>query len=304
MIDRDMPNPQLLVRFAAVAQHLSFSAAAAKLGVDQAWLSRQIRQLEQELGVRLFARTTRAVSLTNEGENLLPVALDVVQAHERAKRAMDSMMSDNAAVLRIGTHPYVYWSPQMRAILTQFSTETPGTQVQTLSGTSARHIMHLRSGMLDAALITDATLPDNIETLPVMRVKPNLLLPLQHPLAGHASLTLRELGGLSIAIASAGREMVDFNRVYRPFFAHGAEAITITEGPTAVVYFATNDKLAMISLRPISAQAPEGFVRRAVDDAPEIDFLLARAAKSADRALPNRFWQSAKRTAARVHLSD
>jgi DNA-binding transcriptional LysR family regulator len=62
-----------LAIFSAVAQERSFTRAAAKLGMSQPALSRAMRQLEERLGVRLLARTTRSVSPTEAGEHLLRV---------------------------------------------------------------------------------------------------------------------------------------------------------------------------------------------------------------------------------------
>lgn len=63
-----------LAIFAAVAQERSFTRAAAKLGMSQPALSRAMRQLEERLGIRLLARTTRSVAPTEAGEHLLRVA--------------------------------------------------------------------------------------------------------------------------------------------------------------------------------------------------------------------------------------
>lgn len=62
-----IPSLDLLKGFEAVARHLSFTRAAAELFVTQSAVSRQVRQLEEQLGVRLFERRTRAVVLTEEG---------------------------------------------------------------------------------------------------------------------------------------------------------------------------------------------------------------------------------------------
>ena len=66
MSDR-LPSLDLLQGFEAVARHLSFTKAAAELFVTQSAMSRQIRQLEEHLGVRLFERRTRTVALTDAG---------------------------------------------------------------------------------------------------------------------------------------------------------------------------------------------------------------------------------------------
>ena len=62
-----------LAIFSIVARERSFTRAAAKLGMSQPALSRSMRQLEERLGVRLLARTTRSVSPTEAGEHLLKV---------------------------------------------------------------------------------------------------------------------------------------------------------------------------------------------------------------------------------------
>lgn len=292
-----MLSPHLLIRFASVGEHLSFSSAAAALGIDQATLSRQIRQMEIYLGFPLFERSTRSVALTVKGLALLPVAQEVAAAHAKAGRVVASMQHENSSVLRVGTNPYVYWSPQMRDLLKEFTDKSRGARVQTVSGTSNRQLARLHAGSLDIALIADATLPEDVEAFPIMTVKPNLLLPRGHALARRRSLSLQDLTGLSVAIASPGRDKADFARIYGPFFAHGAQAVPVSEGGAAVVYYAATDKMAMISLRSIDTAPHEGFVRREVTDAPEVNFLLARLAKPRARTLAHRFWQLAVRTA-------
>ncbi|MEU8529028.1 MULTISPECIES: LysR family transcriptional regulator [Streptomyces] len=75
-------DPRLLRAFTAVADELHFTRAAARLYVAQQALSRDIRRLERELGAELFVRTTRQVSLTPDGERLLPHARRVLAAHD------------------------------------------------------------------------------------------------------------------------------------------------------------------------------------------------------------------------------
>src|SRR5437764_4643159 len=80
-----MPRSELgdLTAFVAIADHRSFRAAAARLGVTPSALSHTMRQLEERLGVRLLHRTTRSVSLTDAGLRLL----------ERLRPAIDQITS-------------------------------------------------------------------------------------------------------------------------------------------------------------------------------------------------------------------
>ncbi|OII64542.1 LysR family transcriptional regulator [Streptomyces sp. CC53] len=80
-------DPRLLRAFTAVAAELHFTRAAARLFVAQQALSRDIRRLERELGTELFVRTTRQVSLTPDGERLLPYAQAVLTAYEELDAA-------------------------------------------------------------------------------------------------------------------------------------------------------------------------------------------------------------------------
>ncbi|WP_037675330.1 LysR family transcriptional regulator [Streptomyces griseus] len=75
-------DPRLLRAFLAVADELHFTRAATRLYVAQQALSRDVRRLERELGAELFVRTTRQVTLTSEGERLVPYARRVLAAQE------------------------------------------------------------------------------------------------------------------------------------------------------------------------------------------------------------------------------
>ncbi|MGC9376089.1 LysR family transcriptional regulator [Streptomyces sp. MH13] len=75
-------DPRLLRGFVTVADELHFTRAAARLYVAQQALSRDVRRLERELGAELFVRTTRQVTLTADGERLLPYARRVLQAQD------------------------------------------------------------------------------------------------------------------------------------------------------------------------------------------------------------------------------
>ncbi|MGP4089260.1 LysR family transcriptional regulator [Streptomyces sp. KR55] len=75
-------DPRLLRAFVTVAEELHFTRAAARLYVAQQALSRDVRRLEREVGAELFVRTTRQVTLTADGERLLPYARRVLTAQE------------------------------------------------------------------------------------------------------------------------------------------------------------------------------------------------------------------------------
>lgn len=95
-------NTQQLETFIQVAEQLNFARAAETLNVTQSAISRQIRALEEELGTKLFARTTRTVSLTPEGAIFLEHAKQILDHLQVAASRMEHRSSNGARVLRIG----------------------------------------------------------------------------------------------------------------------------------------------------------------------------------------------------------
>ena len=97
-------NTMQLACFAEVASTLSFSQAANNLHVSQPTVSHQIKSLEDELGCQLLARSTRSVSLTDEGFALIGYAHDILELSERAKRRLAGAEVVSAKTLRIGVN--------------------------------------------------------------------------------------------------------------------------------------------------------------------------------------------------------
>lgn len=97
-------NTMQLECFTEVASTLSFSKAANNLSVSQPTVSHQVRSLEDELGCQLVVRSTRSVSLTDEGFALLGYAHDILELSERARRRVAGAEVVGAKTLRIGVN--------------------------------------------------------------------------------------------------------------------------------------------------------------------------------------------------------
>ncbi|AUO22393.1 LysR family transcriptional regulator [Pseudomonas sp. NC02] len=93
--------------FQAVASAGSLSAAARQLDVQPMQVSRRVAALEEELGTRLFHRTTRSVSLTSEGQLFLPYASTIIDAEDSAKSELGPASAKAKGVLRM-TAPSVF----------------------------------------------------------------------------------------------------------------------------------------------------------------------------------------------------
>ena len=92
-----------LVAFLAVAEERSFTRAAARLGTSQSALSHTIRRLEERLGVRLLTRTTRSVSTTEAGKQLLDAVGPALQRIERQLEYLSEFRDRPSGTIRITT---------------------------------------------------------------------------------------------------------------------------------------------------------------------------------------------------------
>lgn len=114
--------------FDAIADTGSLSAAARRLGLTPMTVSRRLAALESELGVRLFHRATRAVSLTAEGETFLPFAATLLQASEEARACLKSSAGTASGVLKV-TAPTVFGQSVIMPLLPALLAEHPALRI-------------------------------------------------------------------------------------------------------------------------------------------------------------------------------
>lgn len=138
--------------FLAVADDLNFTRAAMKLRVAQPALSRQIRQLEEELGVALFERNRRAVHLTAAGQAFLSEARSVLAQSERAIHVAQSTADPHSGSLNVG---YVWglFHTRVPAVVEQFRRRFPQVAVHLFDYTATEQAAALADGRLDLGFI-------------------------------------------------------------------------------------------------------------------------------------------------------
>jgi LysR family cyn operon transcriptional activator len=136
--------------FVAVADAGGFSRAAARLRVSQPALWRQVRQLEQELGVRLFDRVGRQVRITGQGELLLDQGRDLLaRAASLGERARESG-TGLTGVLRLGATPQTFES--LAGFLARWGRSNPGVSLQLVEDGGIELLGRLEAGDVHLAL--------------------------------------------------------------------------------------------------------------------------------------------------------
>jgi len=139
--------------FVAVAEELHFRRAAERLYVAQPAVSEQIRKLEAELGVRLFDRTHRSVSLTNPGSALLVEARRVLHQAEVAQLAARNARDSAGSRLRVGYVPDALPASVPRA-LQDLAATAPRVDVALETGSTLSLVQAVHDQRLDAAIVT------------------------------------------------------------------------------------------------------------------------------------------------------
>lgn len=145
-----MYDPDLLRTFLAVAQSLSFTQAARRLGIGQPTVSQQVRRLERAVGRTLFVRDTRRVTLTADGEAMAGFARSILAAHEQAVGYFTG--SGLSGRLRLGVTDDLALTPVPR-ILRGFRELYPRVDLELTVSQSAVLQRRVESGHLDLAFV-------------------------------------------------------------------------------------------------------------------------------------------------------
>ena len=197
----------------AIAEEQSFTRAAERCFVVQSALSRQIKSLEGELGVRLFARTSRKVEVTPAGEAFVKQARLCLQAAERAKASAAAAHGQIRGSLTIGVIPTVT-AVDIAAVLGAFRRSYPEVGVHVRTGGSDEFLRRIAAGQLDVGVLglAEGVTPRGVQTRELSQERLVAVLSEGHRLAGRRRLRLKDLADepfVDFPEGSSGREQSD-----------------------------------------------------------------------------------------------
>lgn len=197
----------------AVAEELSFTKAADRCFVVQSALSHQIKSLERELGVQLFARTSRRVELTAAGEAFVASAREALQVTERAMVDAAAAVGQVKGTLTIGVIPTVT-AVDVPQVLAHFHAAHPAVRVRLRGGGSEQFVSDIRAGKLDVAFLglAEYTTPQEIAFRDLAHEALVAALPASHRLARCKHLKLADIADetfVDFPSGSAGRAQGD-----------------------------------------------------------------------------------------------
>lgn len=197
--------------FVSIAQRGSFQRAATHLNLSQTALSHRIRKLEADLGVKLFQRSTRQISLTPAGAELLPRAEHMLETLAQSYESLRSQGRDRLARLSIGCLPTIA-TCFLPGALTEFSRLWPDIAVQVHDNSAAEIAALVEQGVAEFGVTVLSAGRWDLEMKALMKERYVLLCPEGHALAGRTDVSWRDFEGMPLVRISpqtANRAILD-----------------------------------------------------------------------------------------------
>ena len=178
--------------FLAVAEELHFARAAQKLHIEQSPLSRAIKELEEELGAPLFARTTRSTRLTRAGklfhEHVRRVFVILQQARDSMRTVALGFDGQMRVALSGGVTP-----ARLPALLALCREEEPEVEIRFFEVPLSQQIKGLHDDLYDVGFAQSDAVGEGVVALPVWQDALMVAVPARHPLLAHKRIPLDEL---------------------------------------------------------------------------------------------------------------
>ena len=265
--------------FVAVAEDQHYGRAAQRLRVAQPALSRQIQNLEDEIGVRLFDRLPRGVRLSAAGQAFLEDARVILKqvgaATDRAGRVARGL----AGTLRVGFPESASWHGIVPDSFRRFRREQPDAELQLSPMSSLEQVQALRAGTLDAGFVFNLPKSDaDLDQLLVANQHLVLAAPRHHALARKSRLRLRDLAGAEFIWFPRRQSPVYYDRLMQACARGGLSPRIVQEAvdqATILSLVVCGLGVALVS-EATRWRCPRGVVLRPVVDLSlAIDFSLA-----------------------------
>jgi len=178
--------------FLAVAEELHFARAAERLHIDQSPLSRTIKELEEELGARLFMRTTRSTQLTRAGRLFLTHVPRVFAALEQARDSVKSATNGFHDQLRIALSDGITPS-RLPTLLARCREEDPEVEIRLFEVPLAQQIKGLHDDLYDVGFSMAEDAGDGILVARAWEDELMVAVPVRHPVLAFKQVPLKEV---------------------------------------------------------------------------------------------------------------
>ncbi len=256
--------------FIAVAEELNIGRAAARLHISQPPLTRQIQQLEEELGAQLFVRTPRGVELTQAGETFLRDALNIRSLMELAQERSRQAGQGRLGRMDIG----IFGSGILDVIpkvLHAFRAQHPDVEIVLHTMSKKEQIEALRERRIVVGFNRMlAPLPDiSSELVSIESIM--VALHESHPLAERGAIPLTALANQPLILFPSGARPSFIDKIWSLCLAAGFEPTVsqeVGDAPTSVALVASGFGISLVPKAATSLTLP-GVVYRRLENAPD-----------------------------------
>lgn len=212
--------------FVVLAEELHFGRAARKLAITQPPLSSAIKALEDEVGARLLARSSKHVELTPAGVAFLEEARHILDRVGRAASVARAVAGGTRGYLQVGvTGSLVY--REVPLLVRRFQQAMPGIEVVLREMATAEQLDELVKGQLDAGFVNAGVVPPQLASLALADDEFVACLPQDHPLAQSETVDLRELAGESFVMFARDVAPANHDNVIAIFSRAGIHPHTV-----------------------------------------------------------------------------
>lgn len=205
--------------FVAVAEELNFSRAARKLHLAQQALSAQVRQLEHDLGVQLFYRTTRKVELTQAGRTLLSHALPILTSVATATQQTRRAYSGESGQLSIAYTTTVAVEALPKIIL-EIRRSHPDLKLQTCEMWQADSVTAVNEGRFDVGLARCPSLRGDLQCISIRDEPLGIIIGTSNHLVAHDLIHISDLANETLTIWPRSLSPGFYDRVVETLRAH------------------------------------------------------------------------------------
>lgn len=183
--------------FITVAEELNFRKAAEMLHMTQPPLTRLISQLESDLGVKLFTRTTRKVELTGAGLHLLQESRQLLESLQRVEREVRSIGKLKSGKLKIGLYGPVFHS-ELPRLISSFKDQFKDIELDMYEIKLSQQMASLKSGKLDVCFTEKKIADDDFHNQEIFQQELGFLISRSNPLSEKKSIKLSDLKGQTL----------------------------------------------------------------------------------------------------------
>ncbi len=279
---------KLLRTFHAIAYEGSLTKASVALNLTQPAISGHLKELEGQLGFKLFERSTRRVELTPRGEELLPYVSEILDRASALERRVNQMQLSMRNRFLLGAVMYTLDFPERAQLLDAFEQSDNPSQFSIENYLQVEQVPRLLNGTLDAGLLlgiaisdeeyaaavrqADRTMvgnelvyPASLERIVLGSRQTQLLVPVESPLAEFSVISPAALAGQTVAMLGSGHGSAIIDPIEKLLNQYGAIIrVPADTNSVAVNRFATLNRVPAVDLgwhHPLSGPSG-GMVRR------------------------------------------